>query len=78
MPTSPALRPSTGKRMPIPQNRIRTSDSEELLEEVRQLRAALAVYRQLVNRLLTEHAPSRTGNRERNRLASRVNVESSN
>jgi len=33
-----------------------TADHSAVLEEVRQLRAAMAIYRQLVNRLLAERA----------------------
>ena len=44
------------KHAPIPRNRIGVPTSDDLLEEVKQLRAAMSVYRQLVNRLLSEHA----------------------
>jgi hypothetical protein len=75
MSTSLSLRSSTGKRATIPRKRISASTREELLEEVRQLRAAMSIYQHLVNRLLTEHAPSRVGKRERNSaLASRSAV----
>jgi hypothetical protein len=43
------------KRRPA-ENSARTSPkSDELLEEIRQLRAALAVYRKLVDRLLEQN-----------------------
>ena len=67
MATSPFVRQSAGKRLTIPQNRIIASASEELIEEIRQLRASLSIYRHLVDRLLEKHALSRGGKRERNR-----------
>lgn len=77
MPTYLPLRSSSEKRATIPQNRLSTTASEELLEEVRQLRAALSVYRQLVDRLLTDRALGRVGKRERIR-ASGVNTHAKN
>lgn len=38
---------------------VTTKDFSDLLEEVKQLRAALSVYRHLVNRLLYNDAPRR-------------------
>jgi len=59
------------QEVPIPQNRIGPPTTEDLFEEVRQLRATMSVYRQLVNRLLSERAncPKREPRRIRNRSA---------
>ena len=67
MATSPSLRKSAGNRLTIPQNRIIAPSSQELIEEVQQLRASLSIYRHLVDRLLETHVLSRGGKRQKNR-----------